>query len=384
MADRFLLRRVWFQVHLWLGVALFLVLIPLSATGSFLVWHDALDAAVNPQRYAASGPADRPLEAYAAAARTALGPGQAVASVRLPEHDGRPVVVSSPLKAEPGARGRPPTLNLYLDPASGRVLDRARSDAGLVRWLHVFHGSLMMPGVGRKIVGWLGWAMFVSALTGVWLWWPRNHRVLKGFRWRRAPLLSSNLHHLAGFWISIPLAVLAFTGAWISFPQTFRGVVEAVSGAPPARERGGGPGGGGQGGPARPLVPTQLTADQAVAAVRGMAPAAELVSVTWPTEKKAQWSVRLQPEGLMALTYTVDDRSGRAKAEKAPDAAAKTARLMRVVHDGTDMGIVWQMVIFVGGLAPALLGITGVLMWLRNRGGRKARNAWRQNGAGAE
>jgi len=178
--------------------------------------------------------------------------------------------------------------------------------------------------------------------------------------------------------------VLAFTGALISFPQTFRGVVEAVSGGPAAKEKGGGPGGGGQGGPARPLAQTQLTADQAVAAVRGVAPAAELVSVTWPTEKKAQWSVRLQPEGLMALTYTVDDRSGRAKAEKAPDAAAKTARLMRVVHDGTDMGIVWQMVIFVGGLAPALLGITGVLMWLRNRGGRKARNAWRQNGAGAE
>ena len=120
------------------------------------------------------------------------------------------------------------------------MLDQARSDAGAVRWLHVFHGSLMVPGLGRKIVGWLGWAMLVSALTGIWLWWPRNGAVLRAFRWRRAPLTSSNLHHQIGFWISIPLAVLAFTGAWISFPQTFRGVVAAATGAPAPVEKGGG------------------------------------------------------------------------------------------------------------------------------------------------
>jgi uncharacterized iron-regulated membrane protein len=34
------------------------------------------------------------------------------------------------------------------------------------------------------------------------------------------------------------------------------------------------------------------------------------------------------------------------------------------------MGLVWQTLIFLGGLAPALLGITGILMWLRTRGWR--------------
>ena len=31
---------------------------------------------------------------------------------------------------------------------------------------------------------------------------------------------------------------------------------------------------------------------------------------------------------------------------------------MRRWHDGTDMGVVWQIVIFLGGIIPALLSVT--------------------------
>ena len=45
---------------------------------------------------------------------------------------------------------------------------------------------------------------------------------------------------------------------------------------------------------------------------------------------------------------------------------------MRKIHDGNDMGIVWQAIIFTGGIAPALLSATGVIMWLRRRARRRA------------
>jgi uncharacterized iron-regulated membrane protein len=32
------------------------------------------------------------------------------------------------------------------------------------------------------------------------------------------------------------------------------------------------------------------------------------------------------------------------------------------------MGLLWQVIIFLGGLLPAILGITGVIMWWRARG----------------
>ena len=43
------------------------------------------------------------------------------------------------------------------------------------------------------------------------------------------------------------------------------------------------------------------------------------------------------------------------------------ARTMRRIHDGTGMPLLWQIVIFVGGILPALLAVTVILMWLRMR-----------------
>ena len=63
--------------------------------------------------------------------------------------------------------------------------------------------------------------MFVSCLTGIWLWWPLAGAFATGFRWKRRNTLNANLHYLTGFWILFPLAMLSFTGAWISFPKVF-------------------------------------------------------------------------------------------------------------------------------------------------------------------
>ena len=43
---------------------------------------------------------------------------------------------------------------------------------------------------------------------------------------------------------------------------------------------------------------------------------------------------------------------------------------MRKIHDGTDMGLVWQVIIFLGGILPAILAITGIIMWARARSWR--------------
>lgn len=37
---------------------------------------------------------------------------------------------------------------------------------------------------------------------------------------------------------------------------------------------------------------------------------------------------------------------------------------MRRIHDGTGTGALWHTIIFIGGLIPAALAVTGVLMWL--------------------
>src|SRR3546814_10574860 len=85
------------------------------------------------------------------------------------------VVVAATQASKGPPRGRPVRTMVYLDPPTAKVLDQAASNEGVLRVLHVLHGSLMVPGVGRKIVGWLGVAMMISAFTGIWLWRSEEH-----------------------------------------------------------------------------------------------------------------------------------------------------------------------------------------------------------------
>lgn len=362
------LRRLWLDVHLWLGVGLLVAVIPLSLSGAALVWHDALDRALYAERYAVSGPeAGLPVAAYAAAAEQAFAGRAVLTQVRLPQTPGDPVVAVGRLNAEPAPGARPRTLNVWIDPPTGKVLAEGEVARSVTMVLHRLHGSLMIPQVGRKVVGWLGWAMFVSSVTGLWLWWPRRGGFAKGLRWRRGASQLFNLHHMVGFWICLPLAVLSLTGVYISFPQTSRALF-GVAQPQPA-------GGGGRFAP--PLAQPKTTLDGAVAAATAAMPGAQVVSVQVPTRGgDPAWRIQMKdPDGSSPTTLPVADATGEVKPPRAggggggPD---PLSRWMRRIHDGADTSVVWQTVIFLGGAAPAVLAITGLVMWLRRRARRIA------------
>jgi hypothetical protein len=113
-----------------------------------------------------------------------------------------------------------------------------------------------------------------------------------------------------------------------------------------------------------PLIETRLTADQALAraAPHSTGPVAQLA---WPTEQDGQWKVSFA-RGRGPAEVEVADSSGTATPPK-PQRPETTARLMRRIHDGTGMGLPWQVVIFIGGILPAVLAVTGILMWLNIR-----------------
>ena len=335
------LRSLWFSVHKWIGLLLAVLIIPISFTGAALVWHDWLDETLEPQRYAVTGAATLPPARYVEAARDVLAPGEAVTTLRYPEGGEGPVVIV----AAKAGKGPPQRTNVYLDGPTARVLDKAGGNEGLVRVFHVLHGSLMVPGLGRQIVGWVGAAMLVSSLTGLWLWWPLTGSVTRGLRWKRRPQFDTNLHHQLGFWVSIPLAMLSFTGAWISFPAFFGPMVGET---PPQRPA-----------PAAPLAGPAL--DVNVVALK--APSAP-VSIAWPTEKSPVWKI-----GLEKGEAEVADATGALTVK--PPRPETIARKMRRWHDGTRMGPVWQVVIFLGGLIPVALAITGITMWVNSRKWRR-------------
>ena len=368
------LRRLWLDVHLWLGVGLMVVLIPLSITGAILVWHDALDRSLYASRYAVSGPeASQPVTAYAAAADKAFAGRATLTQIRLPQKPGDPVVAVGRIKGPTGPDGRPRTLNVWIDPPTAGVLASAEIARTFTMVTHRLHGSLLIPGTGRKVVGWLGWAMFVSSATGLWLWWPRHAGFTRGLRWRRGASTLFNLHHMIGFWLCLPLAVLSLTGVYISFPQTSH----ALLGAPPPPARPTGPGRF-----APPIEHPTTSLEAAVATALAEKPNANLASVNTPTRgKETVWRVELDTPGAgEPVTVQVTDATGLIKlGKRAGDAAGPRergpdplSRWVRRIHDGGEMGIVWRMVITLAGTAPAMLGVSGLVMWLRRRARQRA------------
>ena len=115
---------------------------------------------------------------------------------------------------------------------------------------------------------------------------------------------------------------------------------------------------------AMPLVDTRLDPDAAIAAARRFA-TGPLETVNWPTDQSAEWRISFSREGSPA-EVKVSDTTGEATAPE-PVRPETLARTMRRWHDGSGMGPVWQTIIFVGGIIPALLAVTGILMWLRAR-----------------
>ena len=367
------LRRLWLNVHLWIGVGLAVLLIPISISGGLLVWNDEIDSVLNPQRYAVSGATVAlPPAAYLAKASDAVAnddSGLQAVAIRYPD-PGWPVRV---VTRGPNRDGGPPRImTVFLDPPTGNVLNVMDFRASASGFLHVFHENLMIPQYsGRQIVGWAGVGMLILSLTGIWLWWPRSSSLLRALRWARSPRFTFNLHHLLGLWIALPLAAVSFTGIYLSFPQTARNAMSLVAPMNPQAQR------GVFGEIARQ---TALTADRALEIARQAEPNAEPAMLSLPVQARGDrgasaqglvWRVQMaRADG--SVTVIVDDRGGRAVSTIVPQAGDRAASWMRWIHEGSHGGPIWAVIVFLTGVFPTIFAITGVIMWLRKRANRKA------------
>jgi uncharacterized iron-regulated membrane protein len=364
------LRRLWLNVHLWIGIGIAALLVPISLSGALLVWHDEIDTWINPHRYAVTGTeVAQPVSAYLAKAAEAVAKDPAnlrATIVRYPEK-GWPVRITMRGQSR-DAGARPRVITVFLDPPTAAVLDVMEFRSSFFGFLHVFHENLTIPEYsGRQIVGWVGTGLLIMSLTGLWLWWPRGGSFLRGLRWTRSGRFTFNLHHLIGFWISIPLAVVSFTGIYLAFPQTARNAMSTV--APMGSPRGGF---GGQ-----VAQHTALAVVRAVDIARKSAPNAEPTALFLPVQQRGEANVnwRMEMRGRDdAFTVTVDDQSGQAKVI-APQSGDRAAAWIRWIHEGSHSGPLWAAVVFLTGIFPTVFAVTGIMMWLRKRSDRRARNA---------
>ena len=375
------LRRLWLNVHLWIGVGLAVLLITISISGGLLVWHDEIDALLTPQRYAVSGAqVALPPSVYLAKATAAVAadPERLQATgLRYPEQPGWPVRVVTRAQ-QSDSNGRPRFVTVFLDPPTAAVLDVMEFRASFIGFLHVFHENLTIPQYsGRQIVGWAGVGMLILSLTGTWLWWPRNGSLLRALRWTRSSRFTFNLHNMLGFWIALPLAAVSLTGIYLSFPQTARSMMSSIATMNPQGQRGGFA--------AEIAAQTELTADRALQIALATAPNATPATLFLPTVQRSggnrglAWRIQLtRSAGDEPVTVMVDDRGGRVTITPAAQSGDRAASWIRWIHEGSHSGPAWRAIVFLTGVFPTVFAVTGVIMWLRKRASRKALDGKRE------
>lgn len=220
-------RRWLFLIHLWLGLVIGPIVGIVCLTGAIVVFRYELNrmttpgtAYVTPQgprltiddivaRFHAAYPADK--------IRTIgwgeVGPDNAW-NIRAESPEGH-------------------RIHTYVNQYSGAITGRDDYHDKWMQWFYDLHAYLLAGNTGEFLNGFVGLTTMLLAVTGLVVWWPGASHWLFGFRygwgtgWKRQ---NYDIHKVVGFYSSVAVMVVAFSGMTYAFPALFKRVAERVTG----------------------------------------------------------------------------------------------------------------------------------------------------------
>lgn len=222
-------KKIWFQLHWFIGITAGTVLIAIGLTGAVLSFREELIDAMNPggrQVAAKTSPLLTPSQLLEAAGKI---------------HGERPVATLA-LFAAPGAAARivfaPPRgqrrgETIYLNPYTGVALPPLVGE-DFFEWNESLHRWLLLPRAqGKVATGVLAGGLLILALSGLYLRWPK--RVLDWRAWFTFdPALKGrsflwSLHSVLGTFALLMYLVFTATGLYWAF-DVIRDRVDAWAG----------------------------------------------------------------------------------------------------------------------------------------------------------
>jgi uncharacterized iron-regulated membrane protein len=218
-----ILRKLLLNIHLWAGLIAGGFLILLGVTGSFMVFEDEIDRALNPKL-------------------TWVKPGEKRLSLtemksRLEErYPGRTVVgfsISPSSNIAWGAALESTTsqeaLNVAFNQFTGDVMGTESDRNNFVGHVHDFYLRLLMGDSGASIVNLAAVVLLFLSLSGIVLWWPRK---LLAVNWRsQIKELNFQLHQALGIYVSLVLMIFAITAIVIHWENEATPLVNRISGS---------------------------------------------------------------------------------------------------------------------------------------------------------
>lgn len=364
MRHRTRLRRFWLTIHRWLGLCAGLLVVLMGLTGSVLVFDHAIDEWLNPDLLLTGneGPrieADRARDAILAAAPR----GHRLSWLSAPR------TAQGVYRGYTGPRGDGFWQSVSVDPVTGEVLGSRRLGDNVTSTIYDLHFQLLIGARGETVVGFIGLAALLSLCTGLYLWWPRLRHLQPAFTIKRhatTPRRQFDLHRTTAIYSLPVIGAIVVTGIFMAWTAWLEPVVDRIApltdpDADVVVERG----------DAR----ERIGPSRAIANAREALPRAQWSGIGLPATDSDAYQVAFtesaHPRASAGRSYVwVHPWNGDVLAVRRwSELSAGDAFLdwQIPLHNGEAFGLAGRIVVFVAGLVPLLLFITGFRIWRLKR-----------------
>jgi uncharacterized iron-regulated membrane protein len=220
------LRKWLFQVHLWIGLTLGVAVGIVGLTGAVVVFRYELNRLTTPgTAYVAPQGERLPMDELARRVQSARPNDK----IQQAAWEAGPATAWNFRSTSPEGH----RIHTFINPYNGEITGQDNYQYKLLQWIFDLHAYLLAGNTGMFINGFIGMATVILALSGLVIWWPGLSRwragfaFLRGAGWKRQ---NYDLHKLTGFYASLALAFVAFTGAYFSFPNLYKNTAENLTG----------------------------------------------------------------------------------------------------------------------------------------------------------
>ncbi len=369
MTGSYTFRKLFNDLHLWLGIASGLVLFVVCLTGTIYTFRHEIEELVEPDKYTLEVTENaQPLPADALVLQLEKELNGKVVSLTIPEDRASTYQLGVKQGKE---EGRPKTH--LVDPYTGALKGTTEGPASeffttvmkLHRWLLIEDG-----GVGRIIVGSSTIIFIFMILSGLVLWfpvkrknWRQGLKIKTKANWKR---INHDLHNTLGFYSCILLLIMCLTGLCWSF-EWYKDGLSKVMGAEVFKGRG-----------EKPLPSDPATAGATILSLSDFIQRANTVlpyegdiRVAFPADSAGSYVISKNKTGFFALAasdkvqlnqYTGEMLKAEIFADKPLN--EQLVSLIKPLHLGEVFGTFSKILYFIACLIATSLPVTGTLIWI--------------------
>lgn len=381
-------RKLWLNVHLYLGLIVGAIFAVVGFTGGILVFYQESQEILNPELAVISLPAEyqnklHTLDEIVAAAETAKPQGSRFFKVYYPR---KPDVAYKFLYFVRDAKqaNNGDGYYIFVDPYTAQVKGTQLWHPKdkywgrpLVSFIMQLHWCLLLgKEIGGVLNGILAALSIISVLTGLIVWWPLTGKFKQALTFKRnasPKRFVFDLHKTVGFYSAIVLLPVLFSGIYFNLPDEVNVLMKLFS--PIDRPN------------AFSTIPAEIhsrippAGQQAIsplaveAIVQKHSPSGQLWMLNAPKNPQDVYAVmKKNVSELSPFTgyrdFAIDQYSGEIL--KVYDRGTGSGGDVFLdwqwpLHSGHAFGWTGRILVFLSGLACPILYVTGVIRWLQKR-----------------